>query len=700
MYKMQIVRNYNSWYITKKIAKKTFSVISTLFILWNISFSQSLNLWLSITESLQDNYNTYWFGNILDETQWASTVNNLFDNSMKLVESKEILPIIDASKKVAQEISNLYNINLKSSDIYNILYFSNKDFSNTIQNIGDANLATQTPTWEDLYKSCLILNLWRYKNLNKTSSYLNSNKIIKECKDFINNKYVDFFLNNRNMYSLNQANYWKELFWNNDLSDSSYDIMKDINNVARIIFENPKQSNQTLFYRIPSYDLWDNKNSDTNSLNDSDWNPDWNPDDKDRDRFNPDPIISNPIEWWWNNDDLEDIDWLEDECWGNKDNSSNQWIIIWWDENMNNVLSDSWNLCIDTDEDSLIDAEWGNKEDTNVFEDSLEWLDKDDIVILEDFKKDISDKLNKLSCNNNWICDGFESSSCSDCKKQSSENLEAMNSAIDLMESNWKLESLEYVKSCIKKCGDADASWTDKVACIAQCTCVLFESWVRDSAKHPWYWPVFKIRFCTVPPSETPFHKQATVNSIEEILINMKNIRFSLRDSWQLTPKNKTREGFDQSNQTNSDIWKQSAYLLNMWKKTTFTNKSEKQILEETIELHSMLLSDVLNMNKDDKNAKEYNKYVILWNPAVDAVEQKGTLDTSQRDTLINQKNYLKNVNSNFSVSYKDYLSNDLTVLKNNYMIDFLDANASFWSDTFNTFTNILQTSQALENKK
>jgi hypothetical protein len=67
----------------------------------------------------------------------------------------------------------------------------------------------------------------------------------------INTLYRDGYINSYTISNLNKENFGSEILWNGTLDDSDFDLLYDINQIGKILFEDFTESPQILFYRMP-----------------------------------------------------------------------------------------------------------------------------------------------------------------------------------------------------------------------------------------------------------------------------------------------------------------------------------------------------------------------------------------------------------------------------------------------------------------
>ena len=209
--------------------------------------------------------------------QGKPVVSNLYSKALKLVQNKEINAISSSFDLLISYYSACPHI--EKSDFINILYDSNVSFNETFNQILPE--WTTTPTAKNTAKSYN-----KFLNCNSTTSNLSS---LTDVKNEINRLFYDEYSNNYSLSSINEDTFWSDLFWNGTLDDSSFDLLYDINQIGKILFDDFTESPQILFYRLPTSPQVSAQNgSDASSLSDQSsyqvgngwwsWLPNWTSD--------------------------------------------------------------------------------------------------------------------------------------------------------------------------------------------------------------------------------------------------------------------------------------------------------------------------------------------------------------------------------------------------------------------------------------
>jgi hypothetical protein len=100
-----------------------------------------------------------------------------------------------------------------------------------------------------------------------------------------------------------------------------------------------------------------------------------------------------------------------------------------------------------------------------------------------------------------------------------------------------------------------------KLVCYAKCACQTIESPFFDPQQYPGLSPVFKIKFCIIPATDTSIDSKKMVYNIFSIFQEIYNVLQKLRDSGQLMVSIKTNELLDSSYKENN-FAKQISFMI------------------------------------------------------------------------------------------------------------------------------------------
>lgn len=183
--------------------------------------------------------------------KWKSTVSNLYSKALKIVKDKEIV-----STNVAfDKLKTYFGVctTLQNKDFIHILYNANYSFRNTFALILPSS--TKIPLQSDITKS--YQKFFTCKNIQNPT-----NTDVSNLNAEVNRVYYNIYTNAHTISTLNNSNFWSDLFWNGTLDDSDFDLLYDINQVGKILFESFKDSPQLLFYRLPTLQQASSQNGD------------------------------------------------------------------------------------------------------------------------------------------------------------------------------------------------------------------------------------------------------------------------------------------------------------------------------------------------------------------------------------------------------------------------------------------------------
>lgn len=156
-----------------------------------------------------------------------------------------------------------------------------------------------------------------------------------------------------------------------------------------------------------------------------------------------------------------------------------------------------------------------------------------------------------MSCNNDGICQGWETSSCHDCGSHWNPSFDEIESFLEngAVQLTGRVNPNDPVIGCIQKCQPltCNALNCEKLMCYAQCFCQVYESPVFDPLKNPGLSSVFKIKFCIQPVIDNNLSKDKVVYNIASVFTEIYSVLKKLRNSGELTTNVKTKEFLDSS---------------------------------------------------------------------------------------------------------------------------------------------------------
>lgn len=212
---------------------------------------------------------------------FSALQTDLYNDTLKTIQYKDVSPAFESLDEIVLELNSKgSDCSLNKQDVINILYYTNKNFKNNLHSLSDNFTA---PSKTNMKASCEKLLSWcimsaEEREKNKTPDY------ISYCKSIVDYQFVSKSLNKEQLLSVSENNKWSDMYRNNSLQDSSYDILNDVYVLSQIFFDAPAKPDDVLFYSMPgtrSSSNWQNNN----------WNNWWS---------------GNWLWWWeWWNDPIE-----------------------------------------------------------------------------------------------------------------------------------------------------------------------------------------------------------------------------------------------------------------------------------------------------------------------------------------------------------------------------------------------------------
>ncbi len=542
--------------------------------------------------------------------KWTSTISNLYFKALKVVKDKEVVATTTSLDQLQSYFTTCSS--LKNVDFINILYSSNFSFKNTFDLILPP--WTTQPTKSDIDKSRAKFFVCS-KITNPTDTDL------QNLNNQINKIYYDVYSNSYTMSTLNKSNFWSDLFWNGTLDDSDFDLLYDINQVGKILFDTFTDSPQVLFYRLPKSPTGSNGDASSSSSPNAyqlwGWwstaTTTWWP-----------TGTSSPLSSWEN---FSGVWWTTTTTTSSSSASpssvTNASVLADKEvqkfiETTNPTLSSSpaavallfWNQCLTS-----------NTPPPSVEQQTPLMTPEEYLSGISNFiaNANIDDVINtnlltQFTTNNplpSWwsTSDSWYSDAIANAYAEKAFG-DAPPGTCEYACNGLSLDKqaqcqLSCAKSCIQKC---DGLWLqDKVLCVSDCTCFLI------AGPNGKWWEkmenMFSIKFCKVPVQMPILNPWKTVFSIQAIFQEISDTLQWLKDSGKTTKYSKTKEFLDGNIKINfADTF---AFKLQVWFKPVFSQKATTVKLQEQAQANTDLNIGVLDMNTSAPTADDYNKYIL-----------------------------------------------------------------------------------------
>jgi len=694
-------------------------LIGTCSSVFAVDFSQSLN---HMNEGVSDMWSLF---------AGKPVVANIYSKALKLAKDREV----SSTTSSFGQLRKYYRacIRIQDSDFINVLYNSNSSFKQTFELL--------LSSWAKMPDSTGIDKSYtKFFVCENMTGDLDS---ISSINSKISRLYYDGYSNAYALSTLNQNNFWSDLFRNGTLDDSSFDLLYDINQIGKILFENFKDSPEVLFYRLPQTTSSSTQNgSDLSSLSDQGsyvlWGGWWSSvgtgatwsssawatsSSWSADTYITNITSSSSVGQWSSSDTNEDSSLPSD------DKDINAFIEKTNGSVVSTPATDAlvfWNQCLVWDTSSPID-EWGITTPTMTsaayvsgivaFVSGANFNDVVDTYLLTIFKKN-----NPLppwwstsaSGYGTAIANTYAEKMLGDGAPWSCEY-----TCKDLPLGEQALCQLKCAKSCIQTCTDTaklsasackdstvlqKASCTNQILtetalCTSDCTCSMVSgpggAW-REGVED-----MFRIKFCKVPVQKTSPKNWGKAFSIQAIFQEISDVLQWLRDSGQMVKFTKTKEFLD----TNIKIKLADnlAFKLQIGFKSVFSRKSTTTTVKEQQQANAYLNLGILDINTTAPEADNYNKYIVISDPVKNAASMQPA--SSLADLNQNIEDLSANVNSTTKLSdeaidsmTKTYVQWANVVFIQN-MVTFLKDNQLFLDDLSKALLNMNEMSLELKAK-
>ena len=244
-------------------------------------------------------------------------------------------------------------------------------------------------------------------------------------------------------------------------------------------------------------------------------------------------------------------------------------------------------------------------------------------------------------------------------------------------------ENLEEAKKCLAKCDDLRID--EELACKITCTCNMRDSPLRNLETDPELWPILRIKYCAVPTTNHFFDANGIiVYSFEKIISEVYGVLDALDKSWELWTWTKQKEMLDSTTKN-----------INFSDMFVFTvNSSEK------------------STNQDSSTSKEDSsdaQWLLTWQ-SIDANVVIQSLIAKLNNNVLAQTDYeweRQKATELYSGWDSQYKEDQREVLRNEKNINlwivldkFLLHHLTFWVSTFDNFKQMDKFLDLLASKK
>lgn len=453
---------------------------------------------------------------------------------------------------------------LSNEEITAILFFTQSEFAEEIR----ASLKEeQRPSKKTYETTCEKLTACIEgkggKNLNK------------KCELLVNEAYKLGYEHKKFQLLIEEANLKKDRYWNGNTEDGAYDLMRDIQQIAKLFFQESKSVTQTLFYQLPNFAS-------------KAWN--WTSDSQKKETQTNTSQRGSNARWTSDQETSPQISGQETSSWrGEREDTEIQNFIQ--EYQSSKTTSERGNLAFInyctpspqiTPPPADIDTELPLE--SNPFTRPEKSIQADLEQILSEISFLAPEEKQKLLQNN----------------KTPQNQLSTDKNAIDALR--------DQLESCVKKCESLQRD--ERQICKLHCLCAEYSS-PALLEKKPYHFieeGALKIRICSIPSKITQVQTTTkTLYTIEEIFKEIQEVIDGLYESGELTTKTRTKEFLDTS-QAKLNFAENFSFVLGMGKKTPTTTPNKKQLQKAEEELTNRL--------KEIKHTsdQERNRYLLLAN--------------------------------------------------------------------------------------
>ncbi len=672
-----------------------------------------------------------------------SVVTNLYSKALKVVKDKETSSTSLAFDKLLAYFFDCPALTQK--DIINILYNSNFSFRNTFSLLLPSS--TKIPTSGDISSTYNKIYACRHiQNPTVTD--------IDNINTEVNTRYLALYANAFTIASLNNANFWSDLFRNGTLDDSDFDLLYDINQIGKILFDSFKETPQLLYYRLPASQQSSSQNNNTPSsaqqnayqlgwggwsFGGSSWLSGWSSSPISTSTSSTTTAITTATATASSNapalDDKEVQNFIAKTNPGSSSQTSvaglyfgNQCLVS---DTPAPIVSEETGLIMTPEEylsgisnfiananiDDVINTTLVSQFHTDnpnppSSTSSVSWYTAQANAYVEQAYNQTPIGTCETTCNDKPL---IEQAACElSCTKQcvqkcSDTSKDAMTSCVSVYATD--VAACNQVSALKKPLCLASAvarqtscktqATTDNLLCISDCTCVLI-AWPNGPGRQKME-DMFRIKFCKVPVQSVSMTQQKKVYSIQAIFQKLSDLLQSLKDSWQMIKYTKTKEFLDSN--IKIKFADNFAFKILFWFKPVFSQKSTTVKAQEQAQANIDANIAVLNMNASAPTADDYTKYIVIADPATNAANKEPA--TTHEDIQANIDKFMiaaeKMKENELSDQQIDgvivsYAQKNKIIFINN-MIEFLKDNQSFLNNFSATLLDMNTMARELKTK-
>lgn len=666
-----------------------------------------------------------------------SVVKDIYLSSLNQQKYDELQSISDSVSSTKTMLNNVYCLwhgtLLTDQDLINILYFADSSFRSEVDSLSDTTLAK--PKYGDMTWSCLKYNKCVWRKLGKSSLYLTGDygclknvpimfQKISTDKSSISTltdkiEWSEYFWN----WSLDDSKFdllsdvfdvAKLLFGESEAQEPPETVFFDMpvlnnadgaynSNVSTVInrfwphnstsasssdgssrWASPYQnwSNQTA-----NVANWSKVNNWARSAESNDSSSEMTAWDSARTAWDSARISNQTLKW--NNDNTLSInEWKIQQY----ELSSNeiQRNIEWIDQDIENFIttvnsteyeSDNvatlsmWNECVSwfsyQYSSNYVITETGIIWIWTWWQEFVQWEEEQQTV--DEYLESVLEQVHALQCNNDYICDSWESSTCPDCVWIVTWNttVDEVSNMLNNLEMGEGEEISQQTVSCVGNCFDTQTKPDTILLCVAKCFCTDVWSDVGIAGMTS----SFRLKFCVVPAIWQEYQRKKYAYSVWEFFNTMNDLAIGLREWGNTLTAVKTKSFFD-SSYVKNNFAKQLSFSIVTEQKNQVSQKTQKEKDDAAKKVNTDLSNSVLWFSENATTESEKNKYIVAQEYVTNVVD---VADYQQK----------QEINESFK--------NETVIIVDSRFQKFMQINSEFRSDiasvleSFNTQSKMLK---------
>ena len=506
----------------------------------------SIDLTNEIATSFQKYYDKGFVDDYLNLQYYPEYSKDPFKDSLKSLDGMSQQLKISWVQYVENALSS-YKCSLEQKKVWAILYHFVPDFRAEIaralkMELWDINSRNFVYNKKEIESYCEEY-IKCFENNNKNNKEITSDSPkdpMTSCQEFFEKYYFEWENKEKRFQNVQISQLWADKFRNSTLDDSPYDIMTDLWNVWMLMYEGTVLPITPVFYNLP---LFSNSKNSLKEL--SDWVDSTSSSPRRGVWWSWRITWDNLSGWWtltWRGWAVLRWDWSKRSVWfvslstGTTRWSISTWIqkidLEWWyDKLVEWLWSYSlkwgnslyyWSLCEDDNKEDSLEPEYLEEVETPQVEYTSVWRD---VSLTDSEYEEVIDYMLGAVDKYASLPEDVEEEI-----KIKAWDVSDYNSAT----TEWELEEVaNKIKNCWQSCEGLRID--QKASCMLMCACWEIKSPIFNPDNTPWLWPIFMIRFCSIPAVNTNFSVWwRKIVSIEEWIREIYGVTDKLSREWRL----------------------------------------------------------------------------------------------------------------------------------------------------------------------